>query len=138
MMLSGETEVSHIFEEAGTYPVVLTAGRDECSDTAQILVHVITITGIEDATSTAAKFTLFPNPATTIAYVKLANEELLRDLEYVLVDAAGRIILQKNLSTVAPGQMIEIPVSGLSKGAYEVVVHAGNFRGVSRLMVGGK
>jgi hypothetical protein len=138
MMLSGENEVSHIFEEAGTYPVVLTAGRDECSDTAQILIHVITVTGIEDASSVATKFTLFPNPATTIAYVKLANDELLHDLEYVLVDAAGRIILQKNLSSVAPGQMIEIPVSGLSKGAYEVVVHAGNFRGVSRLMVGGK
>jgi PKD repeat protein len=139
MMLSGETEVSHIFEEAGSYPVVLTAGRDECSDTAQIMVHVITITGIEEANSAAAtKFTLFPNPATTIAYVKLANDEVLHDLEYVLVDAAGRIILQKNLSTVAPGQTIEVPVSGLSKGYYEVVVHAGSFRGVSRLLVGGK
>jgi hypothetical protein len=93
---------------------------------------------LEANSAAATKFTLFPNPATTIAYVKLANEETLYDLEYVLVDAAGRIILQKNLSTAAPGQTLEVPVSGLSKGYYEVVVHAGSFRGVSRLLVGGK
>ncbi|MEX1189454.1 MAG: PKD domain-containing protein [Bacteroidia bacterium] len=138
MMLSGESEVSHIFSDPGDYPVVLTATRDECSDTAQITIKVITITGIDENSSTEQKFTLFPNPATTIAYIKLGNQEMLYDLEYVLVDAAGRIVVQQKLNAVSPGQMIELPVSGLSKGAYEVVISSGKFRGVSRLMVGSK
>ncbi len=138
MMLSGEEEVSHIFNEPGEYPVVLTATRDECADTAQINIRVITITGIEENSAKAQNFSLFPNPATTVAYLKLSNEELIFNLEYALVDASGRIVLTQKLSAVSPGQMIELPVSGLSKGAYEVVLSAEKFRAVSRLMVGGK
>lgn len=137
MMVSGEEEVSHIFTEPGNFPVVLTATKDECADTAQITIHVITITGIEDGTSPVEKFTLFPNPASSIAYIKPANEETLRDVEYVLVDASGRIVMQRRINILPPGETLELQVSELTNGAYEVVLSSGKFRGVSRLIVQG-
>jgi hypothetical protein len=107
-------------------------------DTAQIQIHVITITGIDEQEQAAQQFTLFPNPAVSSTYLKLASKETLLDLRYVLVDAGGRIVLEKSMNSASPDQLIEIPLTGLAPGAYEVVVHAKNFRSVSRLLVSPK
>jgi hypothetical protein len=138
MVVSGESELSHSFNEQGTYAVTLTASREECMDTAQIQIHVITITGIDEQEQAAQQFTLFPNPAVSSTYLKLASKETLLDLRYVLVDAGGRIVLEKSMNSASPDQLIEIPLTGLAPGAYEVVVHAKNFRSVSRLLVSPK
>jgi hypothetical protein len=134
MMLSGEDEVSHFYSDPGTYNVIMRVTRAECSDTAMVQISVITITGIENA-ATQEPFSLFPNPASTLAYIKPDITETLSNLSYVVVDASGRIAYQRELQSLAPGQLLELPVSDLPPGTYQVVINAGKFRGVSRLMV---
>jgi hypothetical protein len=134
MMLSGQDEISHVYFDPGTYDVVMRVTRAECSDTAMVQIRVITITGIENASS-QEPFTLFPNPASTLAYIKPEISETLQNLSYVIIDASGRIVYQKEMPILAPGQLLELPVSDLRAGSYQVVLNAGKFRGVSRLMV---
>jgi len=134
MMLSGEDEVSHYYSDPGTYNVIMRVTRAECSDTAMVQVRVITITGIENA-ATQEPFSLFPNPASTLAYIKPDITETLSNLSYVVVDASGRIAYQRELQSLSPGELLELPVSDLPPGTYQVVINAGKFRGVSRLMV---
>jgi hypothetical protein len=139
MMVSGESEVNHTFTDAGVFPVVLTAGRNECSDTAVIQIYVINITGIEEAgTKEKASFTVFPNPATTVAWLKPDLKENLKDAELAIIDISGKIAYQQKYSNINPGQLIEIPVSNLAKGNYQVLIHAQGFRAVNSLVVGGK
>ncbi|MEZ5173799.1 MAG: PKD domain-containing protein [Bacteroidia bacterium] len=134
MMVSDENEVSHIYSDPGHYDVVMRVTRGECSDTAMVTIHVITITGIEDAKAPES-FTLFPNPASTIAYIRPEIDEPLENGTYVIVDASGRVIFQKQVSYLSPGQTLELPVSDLPPGTYQVVLSAGKFKGVSRLLV---
>jgi hypothetical protein len=138
-MLSGDVEVAHTFESAGTYQVVLTVGKDECSDTAVASIYVITITGIEEAGKTEKTgFTIYPNPATTVAWLKPDVKEPIKEVALALVDASGRIVLQKNYSSIQPGQLIELPVSQLAKGNYQVVLNGVGFRATNNLVVGGR
>ena len=139
MLLSGTSEVGHVFTAVGTFPVILTAGRDECSDTAIVNIYVINVTGIDETENpSAAGFSIFPNPATTVAYLKLDLKENVKDAVLAVVDAAGRVVYQKNMPQLQAGQLIEIPVNQLAKGNYQVLINASGFRAVNRLAVAGK
>ncbi len=139
MLLSGTSEVGHVFTAVGTFPVILTAGRDECSDTAIVNIYVINVTGIDETENpSAAGFSIFPNPASTVAYLKLDLKENLKDAALAVVDATGRVVYQKNIPQLQTGQLIEIPVNQLAKGNYQVLINATGFRAVNRLAVTGK
>ncbi len=139
LIVSGEQEVTHVFNSAGTFPVILTTGKDECSDTAVMNIYVINVTGIEEAQETdVSTFTVFPNPATTSAWLKPDLKENLKDIALAIIDISGRVVFQKSYSNLSPGQLIELPVSNLSKGNYQVVLNANGFRAVNRLVVGSR
>jgi len=136
MMASGETEVIHVFEQPGTYDVVLTANRAECSDTAMIRIFVLNATGIKETNSVdKTTFTIYPNPASTIAHLKINTDEIIKDASLFLIDISGKIVSQRSGFVISPGEIIEVPVSELIKGNYEVVITADKFRSVSRMVV---
>lgn len=137
MMLSGDAVVSHIFEQEGYYRVVLTATRGECSDTASIGIRVAPPTGIADITEKGG-FSIIPNPASTEAVIRLNNEKALRDAELVILDITGRIVHRQTISRIEAGELVPLPVERLREGKYEVLIGAGSFRSVSRLIVAGK
>lgn len=138
MMASGEETVSHVFTQAGTYQVVLTATREECADTASMMIHVLNVTGIEEAATDKTTFTIYPNPASVTAYLQLKTEKPLEDASLYVVDMNGKIVREQPYRRIEPGSLLELPVSGLSKGNYEVIVGGKGFRTVSRLVVAGK
>ena len=139
MMASGEPQVTHVFETPGTYQVVLTANRSTCSDTATMLVHVVTVTGINEApTKDLSTFAIFPNPASTQAFLKLNAEKELEDATLYVVDISGKIVQQTPYNRISPGTLLELNVNALSKGNYQVIVSNASFRAVSRLVVGGR
>jgi len=139
MMATGETQVTHQFETPGTYPVVLTANRGNCSDTATMLVHVITVTGInETPAKDLSTFNIFPNPASTQAFLKLNAEKDLENATIFVVDITGKIVQQTPYNRITPSTLLELIVNNLPKGNYEVIVSNTSFRAVSRLVVGGR
>ncbi len=139
MLASGDSIREHQFHEPGIYPVVLTATKGECADTAVVQIHVSAVNSANQGISQdRTTFSIYPNPATTIANLRLRNEKPLSNAALYLVDANGRIAVEKKYQRIEPDQVIELPVGQLAKGNYEVVVHAGAFKSVSRLSVAGK
>ncbi len=65
---STEASPSHTYTTAGTYDVVLTATSDVGSDSETQSITVSESTGIDDAKTQL--FTVFPNPASDIIYVR--------------------------------------------------------------------
>ncbi len=138
-MVSGYTQVNHVFNTPGIYPVVLTATRNECSDTAQLNISVVTVTGIDQVTiEKQSSFSIFPNPASDVAWLKLNLKTSADDVSLAIIDALGRIVYQKKYSSLSPTQVIELPVNQLTKGNYQVVLNGIGVRGVNSLIVSGK
>jgi PKD repeat protein len=138
-LLAGTPQINHIFNVPGIYPVVLTASRNECSDTAKINISVVTVTGITQVKNEKqADFSIFPNPASDIAWLKLNLKTSATDASLAIIDALGRIVYQKKYSTLNPTQLIELPVNQLAKGNYQVVLNGGGIRCVNSLIVSGK
>jgi PKD repeat protein len=138
-MVSGYTQVNHVFNTPGIYPVVLTATRNECSDTAQLNISVTTVTGLDQtANEKQSTFSIFPNPASDIAWLKLNLKTSATDASLAIIDALGRIVYQKKYSLLSPAQVIELPVNQLTKGNYQVVLNGTGVRGVNSLIVSGK
>jgi hypothetical protein len=139
MMASGDPQHEHQYQEPGLYDVILTATKGECSDTAMIRIRVSTVAGLGDElTEDPTTFLVYPNPASILANLRLKNEKPLQDAGLFVIDANGRVAMEKNYPRIDPGQVIELPVDRLARGNYEVVVNAGTFRSVSRLVVAGK
>jgi hypothetical protein len=96
---------------------------------------VLNATGLtEISKADKTTFTIYPNPATTVANLNLNNAEILLDASLFVVDISGRVIFEKTIGNIQPQEIIELPVSNLIKGNYEVVIHGKGFKSVSRLI----
>ena len=138
-MVSGFTQVNHVFNTPGIYPVILTATRNECSDTAKLNISVVNVTGIDQVSiEKESSFSIFPNPASDVAWLKLNLKAGANDVSLAIIDALGRIVYQKKYSSLSPTQVIELPVNQLTKGNYQVVLNGSGVRGVNSLIVSGK
>lgn len=140
MMQSGTSQINHIYQQAGEYLVVLRATRDECSDTASILIKVhddVTSIGempVKDPTT----FTIFPNPAKSIARIKLDFEQPKENMMLLLVDLSGKTVRSERLGRVTPGQEIQVNVNDITPGIYQIILAADGYKSVSKLVVSGK
>lgn len=135
-LLSGESLVEHIYQEAGSYPVVLTVNRGTCSDTAMAHIQVITVTGIEEAgISQSANISVYPNPASTSAWIKTGISTPVKSASFIVVDLSGKVVFRSEEKPLNPGALLELPVNNLSPGQYEVVVFLDGQRKGSRLSV---
>jgi hypothetical protein len=104
-----------------------------------MLVHVVTVTGInETPAKDLSTINIFPNPASTQAFLKLNAEKDLENATLYVVDITGKIIQQTPYNRITPGTLLELNVNNLTKGNYEVIVSNASFRAVSRLVVARK
>jgi PKD repeat protein len=138
-MVSGESEIAHIYPNSGNYQVMLTVRKGTCSDTATAEIMVINITGIEDAIASEQTIVkLYPNPASSIAFIQAKIEEPVKAAEVLVIDMAGRIVYQSEPKTLYPGNLLEIPVIGLPNGTYETILLLDGKRKGLRLSVNHK
>lgn len=133
-LLSGVNEIQHVYEEAGTYSVVMTVVRGTCSDTAMTHVQVILVTGMEEGQQ-AQVLRIFPNPAQSTAYLNVGIQEMVKSCSGVVVDIQGRVVYQIPEQSLSPGKLIELPVQQLPAGHYEVAVFLDGKRKGARLSV---
>lgn len=138
-MVSGESEIAHVYQNSGNFQVVMTVRKGTCSDTAIADVMVINITGIEDADAVGQMVVkLYPNPASSVAFIQANITEPVKSAEVLVIDMAGRIVYQSEPKALFPGNLLEIPVAGLPNGTYETILLLDGKRKGLRLSVNHK
>jgi PKD repeat protein len=140
MMSSGLETVNHVYQQAGEYQVILTATRDECSDTASIIIMVhddVTSIG-ETPVKDISTFVIYPNPTKSIARIRLDFEQPKDNMQLLIVDISGKTIRMEMIGKVNPGYEIPIDVNQMQPGIYQVILSADGYKSVSKLIVSGK
>lgn len=109
----------------GSFDITMKAkdAECECSMTKRV---AITQTGIDDVE--ASLFSLYPNPADNIVYIKLEDAD---NANVKVFDQLGQLVL----STEIQGQSGEINVSELSSGIYNIEVMINGVRTHRKLSV---
>ncbi len=135
-LINSTIDVEHVYQEAGLYSVVLTVSRGTCSDTAMAHIQVITVTGIEQAdTQQAEVVRIYPNPANSVAWIRSGNNVPVQKAYFVVVDLTGKVVYQSPEKPLQPGALLEVPVTNLPAGHYEVAVFLDGQRKGCRLSV---
>ncbi|MDD2634079.1 MAG: glycosyl hydrolase family 18 protein, partial [Bacteroidales bacterium] len=113
---SSLTEPWHTYTSTGLFTVRLEAFSYGCGSNYKTLtdyINVIDPTNIEDIQGTS--FSLYPNPASDIIFVRLKQGEINLIKIY---DASGQIIYQKALQT----NYTSIDISGFVSGVYVIEI----------------
>ena len=93
--------------------------------------HVVT--SLPYISPVAAGIHLWPNPARQEASLRFDKAQ--RSLQLELYDGAGQRVWHATLSMVQPGQLIQVPVIGLSSGLYYLSIQTPTYRSHQRLIV---
>jgi PKD repeat protein len=101
---------TNLYQIPGTYPVVLIASNNNCSDTAyfQVTVDNAVIDEIENLS-----WSVYPNPSSDFVQIEF-NHEAAGLMN--LIDGAGRLIQQIAISN----QSLSMDISTLASGAYQL------------------
>ncbi len=124
---------SHTYTSPGSYTVILTVEKGDCTARDTLTVEVMKSTGMEESRKTKEeKLSLYPNPTDgdlTVHFEEGGKQGTIR-----IRDISGRLVLEKALTGKA---RVKIDASGLEKGIYMVEFNAlDGGQSVKRLVVG--
>ena len=80
------------------------------------------------------RFVVYPNPATELVNIQFesaTNEKAIVQL----IDLTGRILKNNEFSAVSGNNMITLPLHGISRGVYTLIIQTGDVRRQSRISV---
>lgn len=77
----------------------------------------IVVTAVSEATVSGFSIALFPNPTHDFITLKIEKGET-RDLEYILFDAQGKILLKQKLT----GAEVQVPFTQFNPGSYAISI----------------
>ena len=113
------TNPGRTFNQAGTFPVTLTASNSEMSDSKTIYITV-NPNGVEEVENAA--FNLYPNPARDIVTIQL-NENLLAGTQIGVYNMLGEEIMA---SIATNSNEVKFSLKGFEPGMYFVRVASSN------------
>jgi len=133
-IVTGEANPTHLYTSPGTYVVTFIASNANCMDvkTIEILVKG-TATGIYSMKDQA--FSIFPNPATFSTSIRLNLPEKETKLVLNILDGTGRLVMTREYENPDRSAVIELEVSGLSAGVYQLLLNGKTFSTSARLTV---
>jgi hypothetical protein len=114
--LGGSSSQSYTAPSAGSYAVFVT--KNGCKDTS--VCNNVTITGIEDESSTQSGFNIYPNPSNGDFTIEQSENATIQ-----ILNNAGQTVIQ------IPSTEKSYKVSGLSEGMYFVRIQ-GNGKTVTK------
>jgi PKD repeat protein len=135
-IVSGTTNPSHVFTQPGTYEVTFIASNAYCIDSKSVTIVVknSSTLGVSQIESKAS-FGLYPNPVIDLANIQLnmpQNEEKI--VVYVL-DGSGKLVKTENFSRVDKKSSIQINVSELANGVYQLMIQGKHFSANTKLNI---
>jgi hypothetical protein len=133
MLVQGADSLVHLYQEPGSYEVVLTVAKGECLDTASAMITAVPTTGIAENEKAIAAAAFYPNPASTSTRLNANDATLNGKCTVSLIDMKGQLIRQDQL--VLQNGSLLYSLVGISAGRYEVLITGGNFRKTASLQV---
>lgn len=135
-IVSGTTNPSHVYTQAGTYEVTFIASNAYCIDSKTMTIVVKNANPLSvNQVESKASFALYPNPVIDIANIQLnmpQNEEKL--VVYVL-DGAGKLVKTENFSRIDRKSSIQMNVSELANGVYQLMIQGKHFSANTKLNI---
>jgi hypothetical protein len=129
--IQGATSNVYTATEDGYYLVEGTTAEGCSLKSDSVLVLV---SGINDFTDQEPfLFEIYPNPARTIVFLKICTPFNKGGL--TLIDASGRIFMNRRFELHNLGDEIELDISGLPPGIYNIRLQTGNESFNQKLMV---
>lgn len=122
--------VQHLYQQNGTYEVVLSAFTDCGLDTAVINLSISTISNEE---WDAAQFEVYPNPTNGVITVLFENSNSA-DAEIELLSLAGQVIETLTVDHTS-GNRVQMDLSDLPSGVYMVRFTQNNSTSVKRIIL---
>jgi fibronectin-binding autotransporter adhesin len=129
--VSGILNPLHVYTQPGVYTVTFIASNATCMEIKTIEVRVsAATTGL--ANQTAEVFSIFPNPAEDFTLVQLNLPENEATLRFDVLDMSGRLVMSRSYNQVAKVTQLEIDLSSLKAGVYQLLVRGEKFSTASR------
>ncbi|MEZ5172226.1 MAG: T9SS type A sorting domain-containing protein [Bacteroidia bacterium] len=133
-IVTGVMTPSHIYTEAGTYTVTFIASNVNCMDvkTMEITVRDVS-TGINSAGTQV--FSMYPNPASTEASIRLNLPEREKQVSVFILDAAGKLVKSVNYTQVEAKSVLKLDVNDLAAGVYQILLNGDKVSSSTRLTI---
>lgn len=102
----------------------IATGTNGCKDTDKVLINVIVCSGVENITNNNG-ITVVPNPAHDLIAIHF-YDNIQHSIALRAFDASGRVVIQSNYHGLNKQNEIQLNVSELAPGVYQIVIDADN------------
>lgn len=132
-LVSGTLNPSHVYTAPGTYEVTFIASNAFCMETITFTIVVKQSTvGIAQMEEQSA-FSIYPNPVVDIANIRVNMPQNEEKLTLYVLDAAGRLVKSEVVNKVDRKSTIQINLSELASGTYQVMLIGKQFSANGKL-----
>ena len=133
-IVTGVLNPVHVYTAPGTFTVTFIASNATCMDVKSTFITVQDLTtGIDHVGNEV--FSLFPNPASSITDIRLRLPEREEALTINVLDAAGKLVKTFNFNNVEKQARLQINVSDLASGVYQLLLTGNTYSSSARLNV---
>ena len=133
-IVTGVLNPVHVYTAPGTFTVTFIASNATCMDVKTTFITVQDFTtGIDHAGTEV--FSIFPNPANAVTDIRLRLPEREEALVINVLDAAGKLVKTFNFNNVEKQARLQINVSDLATGVYQLLLTGNTYSTSARLNV---
>lgn len=133
-IVAGVANPTHIYTQPGTYTVTFIASNATCMDVKTIEITVRDLsTGISSVGTQV--FSMYPNPASDVASIKLNLPEREKEISLFLVDGSGKLIKSLTFNQIDTMGTINLDVSDVATGVYQVLINGEKISSSARLTI---
>jgi hypothetical protein len=131
--ITGANSSSYTPTQSGVYTVAVSNTSGNCTKTSAGLNYTATV-GIFDA-SGDVYINIYPNPAKDVLSIQTGFHAIQEQVICSMFDLSGKLVFQRTYEDVQPDALLQVELSNVSNGMYQVVISTDTGRSVSRVAV---
>jgi PKD repeat protein len=133
-IVSGVLSPTHIYTLPGTYVVNFIASNVTCMDVQTMEITVKDVSaGISNTSGQV--FSMYPNPANSVASIRMNLDEKEAELSVFILDAAGKLVQSQVFKQVDKAATLQLDVSQLAAGVYQILINGNKVSSSTRLTI---
>ena len=131
--ISGANSSTYTPTQSGVYTVAVSNTSGNCTKTSAGLNYTSTV-GIYDA-SGEVYINIYPNPAKDVLSIQTGFNTMQARVVCSMFDLSGKLVSQRMFENVQPDTLLQVELSNVSNGMYQMVISTSSGRSVSRVAV---